>query len=167
MTRYEMQFCPTCGVGVMGQRNSSTPGMDIAVNVRLFYPFQFPQTDLHLIQARTLQETDLWSLRVHTSDGNARKPFYQPPAFMGPEPSAEIEESKRYTGSCHCGAVTIALKNMGPLVQEVAPLANEIEPEVIGECDCSICARVRYHFPHQRSPVPDFIFSLCPDLLIR
>jgi hypothetical protein len=49
-------------------------------------------------------------------------------------PPAEIKNSKLYTGSCHCGAVTLALKTKGPLSKE---------GEVIGECDCSICARVR------------------------
>jgi hypothetical protein len=52
-----------------------------------------------------------------------------------------------YSGSCHCGAVTMALKNRGAAIQEIAPLAEEIGPEVIGECDCSICARVRRSFP--------------------
>ena len=54
---------------------------------------------------------------------------------MGPEPPAtDIENGKLYTGSCHCGVVTMALKAKGPLDEEV---------EIIGECDCSICARVR------------------------
>ena len=83
---------------------------------------------------------DLWSLKVIKYDGAAIEPFYSPLAFTGPEPTAEIENYVRYTGSCHCGAVNLALKNSGPLVQKVAP----IEPVdgVIGECDCSICARV-------------------------
>jgi hypothetical protein len=75
-------------------------------------------------------------------DGATHKPFYAPPILRGPEPPAEIENSKLYTGSCHCGAVRMALKNRGPLIQEAAPVAEEIGPEVIGECDCSICARV-------------------------
>lgn len=86
------------------------------------------------MQARALQDVDLWSLKANKYDGAANEPLYKPPAFTGPEPPAEIESSKMYTGSCHCGAVTLALKTRGPHSEEV---------EVIGECDCSICARVR------------------------
>jgi hypothetical protein len=53
--------------------------------------------------------------------------------FTGVEPPAEIKDSKLYTRSCHCSAVTLALKTMGPLNEEV---------KMIGECDSSICAHV-------------------------
>lgn len=109
------KFCPTCGTGVMTERPGIAPG---DVNI--------------WINARALQDVDLWSLKVEKYNGAAVEPFYKPPAFNGPEPTAEIENSKLYTGSCHCGAVTLALKNDGPLSTEV---------ELIGECDCSICSR--------------------------
>ncbi|KAE9373063.1 hypothetical protein N431DRAFT_373259 [Stipitochalara longipes BDJ] len=113
------KFCPTCGTGIMRQRHNRT---DIAVN------------------ARALQDVDLWSMKVCKYDRAAHKPSYSPTAFTGPEPPAEIENGKLYTGSCHCGAVTLALKNSGPLIQRVPP--TEPADGVIGECDCSICARM-------------------------
>lgn len=78
---------------------------------------------------------DLWSLTVNKYNGAALEPSYEPFEFIGPEPEAHIQNHKLYTGSCHCGAVTLALKTKKLLSEE---------DEVIGECDCSICARVRY-----------------------
>jgi len=89
-------------------------------------------------QARALQNLDLWSLPIKHSNDSALEPTYAPPGYTGPEPEADIACGKMYTGSCHCGAVTIALKTRGPLADE---------EEVIGECDCSICARVRLSLP--------------------
>jgi hypothetical protein len=55
---------------------------------------------------------------------------YSPPPFTGKFPSAEIEGSKLYTGGCHCGAVTLAVKTKPlPTVQ-------------IKEDNCSNCVRV-------------------------
>jgi hypothetical protein len=70
---------------------------------------------------------------VKNYDGAAFEPSYNPAKFTGPEPIAEIKNGKLYTGSCHCGAATMALKTKGPLSKE---------SEVIGECNCSICSRV-------------------------
>lgn len=89
-------------------------------------------------QARVLQNLDLWSLPIKHSNGSELEPTYAPPRFTGPEPESEVKGGVLYTGSCHCGAITIALKTRGPLADE---------EEVIGECDCSICARVRLSPP--------------------
>lgn len=107
------KFCPICGTGVMGKRHGVSPGMDIGVN------------------ARTLQDVNLWDLEVNQYKGADLEPAYMPLKFTGPEPTAEIEGAKIYTGGCHCGAVTIALKTK-PLPE----LADGIK-----ECNCSICAR--------------------------
>ena len=61
-----------------------------------------------------------------------------PPVFSGPEPSAEVEGGKIYTGSCHCRAVTIALKEK--------PL-DDTYTGLVQECMCSICQRVRNPCP--------------------
>lgn len=96
-----------------------------------------PQTSLpnsHQEQARTLRDLDLWSLTTNDYDGKALEPTYTPHPFKGTEPVAEIENAKLYTGSCHCGNVTMALKTKGPLSDGDA---------YIQECNCSICMRVR------------------------
>lgn len=46
-----------------------------------------------------------------------------------------MENAKIYHGSCHCGAVTLALKS--------APLDKDY-PDTASECACSICSRNRY-----------------------
>jgi len=53
--------------------------------------------------------------------------------YNGPEPSSSVENVKTYHGSCHCGAVTLALKS--------APLDKDY-PDAVMECACSICVRV-------------------------
>lgn len=73
-------------------------------------------------------------LTNHSFDGKALEPFYEPRPFTGPDPTAEIEKSKIYTGGCHCGNVTMALKTKGPISGG---------HEDIQECNCSICMRVR------------------------
>ncbi|KAK6451340.1 hypothetical protein FP744_10007591 [Trichoderma asperellum] len=57
-------------------------------------------------------------------------PQYLPPAHQGGMPSS-VEGGQIYTGSCHCGAVTVALS--------CKPL--ESCEERIAECSCGICQR--------------------------
>ncbi|KAH8597217.1 Mss4-like protein, partial [Bisporella sp. PMI_857] len=110
------KFCPKCGTPVLAQRKGLPAGKGIGLN------------------ARSLMDVDLWSLKVNQSDGAARDPQYQPHRFTGenPVPTIEIENPKLYTGSCHCGAHTLAFITNGAL-----PGGKEY----IQECDCSICAR--------------------------
>lgn len=61
------------------------------------------------------------------------QPPYEPPEFHGPEPVVQFEGSKLYTGSCHCGAVTLALKSKA---------LREHTSEQLLECNCSSCIRV-------------------------
>jgi len=68
-------------------------------------------------------------------DGAALEPKYIPHPYDGPEPTAEFDNAKIYTGTCHCGAVGMAMKTAGPLSSS----GQHIE-----ECDCSICARVSH-----------------------
>ncbi|KAL2060915.1 hypothetical protein VTL71DRAFT_8967 [Oculimacula yallundae] len=84
------------------------------------------------INARTLQNVELWSLEITKYDGQAAEPKYAPHSYSGPEPTADIKDAKVYSGTCHCGAVGLAMKTAGPL-----PTAGQH----IEECECSICAR--------------------------
>ena len=67
-------------------------------------------------------------------DGASLPPAYQPPEYTGPEPTAEIEGAKLYTGSCHCGAVRVALKSK--------PLDKTYDESIL-DCSCSHCRKVR------------------------
>ena len=66
-------------------------------------------------------------------DGAALGEKYVPPEHKGPLPPA-IDGHKLYTGSCHCGAVTLAFMSK--------PL-DETFTDLTAECNCSICGRVR------------------------
>jgi hypothetical protein len=70
-------------------------------------------------------------LTIERFDGQEHSlPNYDPPPFTGSLPEIEGEGLKVYTGSCHCGDVTLAVKTK--------PL-REVE---IKEDNCSICQRV-------------------------
>lgn len=69
-------------------------------------------------------------------DGASSDPKPAPRTYDGPPPEM-VDGGKLYTGSCHCGAVQVALASK--------PL-DESFPDGIGECNCSICERVR-NFP--------------------
>jgi hypothetical protein len=73
-------------------------------------------------------------------DGNLKKfgPPYEPPAYSGPEPNPPgfEEDGKTYYGSCHCKAVTVAVRMHGSL-------EDGTYKDLILECNCSICQRVR------------------------
>lgn len=57
---------------------------------------------------------------------------YEPPKYTGPEPKA-VEGGKLYTGSCHCGAVKVAMNTL--------PL-DKNSTQNCRECNCSICNKV-------------------------
>lgn len=59
------------------------------------------------------------------------------PTYTGPEPTAEIEGAKIYHGSCHCGAVTIAVKS-----KDFHKDPDATSEKGLFSCGCSICARV-------------------------
>ncbi|RWA04580.1 hypothetical protein EKO27_g10524 [Xylaria grammica] len=67
----------------------------------------------------------------------------EPPKFTGLEPTAEVEGGELYTGSCHCGAVTLALKSK--------PL-NKDSTENFLECDCSHCSKGGYVWAYPKKP---------------
>ncbi|KAI0202280.1 glutathione-dependent formaldehyde-activating enzyme [Astrocystis sublimbata] len=128
--KFTHAFCPTCGVspmvyGYLRPKASEDQLPDNGFNVR------------------TLQhgQVDVWNLENQTYDGKALPPVYEAPKFKGPEPEAEVEGGQLHTGSCHCGAVTLALK---------APAITKTTQGFL-ECNCSICQRyggVWGYFPH-------------------
>ncbi|KAI1850096.1 hypothetical protein JX265_003469 [Neoarthrinium moseri] len=118
--RFDHKFCPTCGTSILGVGyiEPPKPGED-----------KEPEFCLN---ARTIQGLDIWSLEERVFDGGSIPPAYEPPQFTGTEPQAELEGGKLFYGSCHCGAVRLALKS--------PPLDETYDDRVI-ECNCSICGR--------------------------
>ncbi|KAI1298391.1 glutathione-dependent formaldehyde-activating enzyme [Xylaria venustula] len=122
--------CSTCGNSVMfvGHLESAKPNEDheieTGINIRLFQHGQI----------------DSWKLPLIKFDGASLfQPAYEAPKFTGKEPTAEIEGGKLYTGSCHCGAITVALKSK--------PLDESFTDDIgfgFLECNCSSCARAGY-----------------------
>ncbi|KAI1467684.1 uncharacterized protein F4812DRAFT_430495 [Daldinia caldariorum] len=105
------QFCPTCSV------------LLFRIDTKIY------------VNIRVLQQIKIWDIDTKPLDEEATPPPWTPPEFTGPEPPAEIEGARIYTGSCHCGAVTLAVKSK--------PIDGTYDGLVI-ECDCSICTRNAY-----------------------
>ncbi|KAI1651608.1 Mss4-like protein [Daldinia loculata] len=95
------------------------------------------------VNLRALQKIKAWDLGTQPLDDKATPPAWSPPKFDGQEPPAEIEGAKIYTGGCHCGAVTLALKSK--------PIDSTYEG-LIMECDCSICTRNAYCWIYPNKP---------------
>ncbi|KAK3390567.1 Mss4-like protein [Podospora didyma] len=114
------KFCSKCGIAPIGYNDSSPKDNNVAVNVRV------------------IQDLDTYKLKIDTMDGAALDPQYDVPTYTGPEPPAKFESGPGHTyhGSCHCGAVTLALKME-------TPLDHTYKGQVI-ECNCSICRRAGY-----------------------
>ncbi|KAJ8121876.1 hypothetical protein ONZ43_g1784 [Nemania bipapillata] len=118
--KFAHKFCSTCGVSLMvvGHLTPPKPGED-----------KLPENGFN-VRAFQYGQVDVWNLATKTFNGAAIPPVYQATKFEGPEPK-DIEGGQLYTGSCHCGAVTVGLKSK--------PLDNSFKGLV--ECNCSICAK--------------------------
>ncbi|KAI8944916.1 glutathione-dependent formaldehyde-activating enzyme [Xylaria longipes] len=120
-TQFTHKFCPTCGVSLMvvGHLIPPKAGED-----------KLPENGFNV---RTFQhgQVDVWKLETKTFDGKAIPSTYEVPKFKGPEPTAEVEGGLVYTGGCHCGGVTLALKSK-PINKESQGLL---------ECNCSSCGK--------------------------
>ncbi|KAK5634554.1 hypothetical protein RRF57_010267 [Xylaria bambusicola] len=116
----DFQFCPTCGVSVMvvGYMKPLEAGED-----------RLPD---HGINLHTFHHglVDIENLKIIPFNGKSTPPAYEAPKFTGALP-AGFDDLQLYTGSCHCGAVTLAVKSQ-PLDKDAKGLI---------ECNCSICAR--------------------------
>ncbi|KAK6853233.1 hypothetical protein PG995_010045 [Apiospora arundinis] len=121
------KFCPTCGTSLFarGFMHEPQPGDE----------------PLFALNARAIQHLNIYNLERRPTgltpspsfDGASLPPPYDPPPFIGPEPEANIRGGKVYHGSCHCGAVTLALKSK--------PLDSSYSSGM-AECNCSICSRL-------------------------
>ncbi|KAI0870963.1 glutathione-dependent formaldehyde-activating enzyme [Hypoxylon argillaceum] len=119
--QFTHKFCSTCGVSLMvvGHLTPPKAGED-----------KLPENGFNV---RTIQpeQIDVWKLDTNTFNGAAIPSAYKPHKFEGHQPTADVEGGQLYTGSCHCGAVTVALKSK--------PIDKELQGLV--ECNCSICSR--------------------------
>lgn len=82
-------------------------------------------------------------------DSAGTEPAYKPQEFAGPLPTADVPNPRIFTGSCHCGNVSIAVKakplpSKGQTLPEIrgpgSPFSEHAE--YVQECSCSICMRV-------------------------
>ncbi|KAK6189227.1 hypothetical protein LQW54_013493 [Pestalotiopsis sp. IQ-011] len=112
--------CPTCGVTLycVGYFEAPKPGEE--------------KEPAFALNARAIQDLNIWGLETQTMDGAAFGAPYEPAKFTGTIPEAELEGSQVYTGGCHCGAVRLAVRSR--------PLDETFDDRVI-ECNCSICGR--------------------------
>lgn len=112
--------CETCGVTLycVGYFEPPKPGEN--------------KEPAFALNARTIQDLDIWSLETTSHDGAAYGTPYETAKFTGTIPDTEVEGSKVYTGGCHCGAVRLAVRSR--------PLDETFDDRVI-ECNCSICGR--------------------------
>ncbi|PSR80658.1 glutathione-dependent formaldehyde-activating enzyme [Coniella lustricola] len=109
-------FCSHCGTPVMGTNPTADPSL--------------------YLNARTIQDLDIWSLKAHTFDGKSLPPSYKAPAYYGPEPEAGDKYDSTYYGSCHCGAVQTAVKTKSLDTYNLSK-----ETHKILECNCNYCVR--------------------------
>ncbi|KAI0597784.1 hypothetical protein F4775DRAFT_218447 [Biscogniauxia sp. FL1348] len=117
--KFRYKICPHCGVPLLisGRLGPSHPELN-GVNIRTF---------------QHGQGVDVWTLDITPGrDASSFPPAYEPVKYTGPEPAADVPGGKVYTGSCHCGAVRVALKSK--------PLDKTYEG-LISECNCSHCYR--------------------------
>ncbi|KAH7131238.1 glutathione-dependent formaldehyde-activating enzyme [Dactylonectria macrodidyma] len=108
------KFCPTCGTGIMAT---------------------MPGNAMFGLNVHSIQELNTWTLERTPINGAALGAAYEPLPYSGTLPTAQVEGGKVYTGSCHCGAVQVALASK--------PI-DSTYPDKIGECNCSSCERNAY-----------------------
>ncbi|KAH8128964.1 Mss4-like protein [Trichoderma asperelloides] len=106
------KFCPKCATSMLSRMPTGPPHLKLLLN------------------ARAIQDIDINHIGRRNIFNSKLDPQYLPPAHQGGMPSS-VEGGQIYTGSCHCGAVTVALS--------CKPL--ESCEERIAECSCGICQR--------------------------
>ncbi len=78
--------------------------------------------------------------RSRRIDAAATPPAYVEPAFTGTEPTGELRGDgtpTTYHGSCHCGAVRLALRSQP--IDETLDMNKS--SDLVIDCNCSICMR--------------------------
>ncbi|CAK7206349.1 hypothetical protein SEUCBS139899_009138 [Sporothrix eucalyptigena] len=124
--KYDHKFCGDCGSPVLIMPQDPTKGKSL--NVRCF---QGP--------------VDVWALEKIPFDGASLDPQFVERPFTGTEPTGEPlgdGPPTIYHGSCHCGAVRVALRSQ-PLDDT---LVRDKQSDRVVECDCSICQRNGYRW---------------------
>ncbi|TDZ61052.1 Centromere protein V [Colletotrichum trifolii] len=111
------KFCGNCGTAILVDFPNGPPGGKLAVNVR------------------SIQDLDVWGLEISPFNGASYGKRYQLPEHKGANPTAKVEDGALYTGSCHCGDLTIAV-NSEPI--------DETYKGMVIDCNCSICVRNGY-----------------------
>ncbi|KAF7543463.1 hypothetical protein G7046_g9995 [Stylonectria norvegica] len=111
------KFCPTCGSGLLARLRGGSPGRELLFN------------------ARCIQGLNIWDTPVNNFPGKNTDPQYEVPEFKGQEPSSDADGETLYHGSCHCGAVTVAVQS--------PPLDENFQGNVV-DCNCSSCQRNGY-----------------------
>ncbi|KAK4196818.1 Mss4-like protein [Triangularia verruculosa] len=117
--KWKHQFCGKCGTGTFGTSEFFEPPMNMGIN------------------ARCIQDLDIWSLEERHVDSAKLPPPYTPHLYQGPLPTPSAipnDKGKLYRGSCHCGAITAALKLDHPV-------DSEEYTGNIYDCNCSHCIR--------------------------
>ncbi|KAF4333072.1 glutathione-dependent formaldehyde-activating enzyme [Fusarium beomiforme] len=111
------KFCPQCGTAIMATMPNGLPSLNFGLNVR------------------SIQGLDTWSLARQPIDGASLGDKYEAPSYSGAQPHEQIDGGNVYNGSCHCGAVQVAL---------ASKLIDCTFSDTIAECNCSICDRNAY-----------------------
>lgn len=84
---------------------------------------------------RTLDNVNVFDLDIKSFDGKTELPGeWTATPFQGPLPAGGPPDGKVYTGGCHCGAVTLAVRT-GDLEHQDADIRED---------NCSICQRVSF-----------------------
>ncbi|KAK0666097.1 Mss4-like protein [Cercophora samala] len=120
--KWKHQFCSKCGTATFGTSDFFDPPMNMGIN------------------ARCIQNLDIWSLQEQHVDSTNLPPPYTPHLHPGPPPSPSnipSDKGKLYHLTCHCGAVTASLK-----VDH--PFDSKEYTGTIAECNCSHCIRGGY-----------------------
>ncbi|KAL7938756.1 Mss4-like protein [Trichoderma chlorosporum] len=110
------KFCPKCATSLLSRMPNGPPRLKLLLNTR------------------ALQNVDVDPLERRKIFNSKIGPPYIPPEHKGDIPP-NVDGGQLYTGSCHCGAVTVALS--------CKPL-NESSEEKAVICSCSICHRDAY-----------------------
>ncbi|TFB06725.1 hypothetical protein CCMA1212_000433 [Trichoderma ghanense] len=110
------KFCPTCATSMLSRMPNGPAHMRLVLN------------------ARALQDVDVDLLERKYIFNSKIGDQYQPAEHKGGMPP-NIDGGQLYTGSCHCGAITVALS--------CKPL-KEFDDERVVVCNCRICQRNAY-----------------------
>ncbi|QYS95995.1 hypothetical protein H0G86_003260 [Trichoderma simmonsii] len=148
-----LQFCPKCATNLLSRMPNGPPRLKLLLNVSCgkdlaHMVILLTRTDRHepckmstwtrwneeSKLCRQIQLGEEQKVTVNSIFNSKIGAEYLPPEHKGEIPP-NVEGGQLYTGSCHCGAVTVALS--------CKPL-DESNEGVVVVCNCSICSRNGY-----------------------